>query len=454
LKNYLRLSDLVSLPPRTETERKAAVFAALAEVLRLTVPTPSYDCRRITAASEIVRARKMAAAAREAEGRAARDFGDRGGVALLDGAAYLTFLKAAFPAARRTIRVVMFFCSYQPTAKHPLAPLMDELAGAVARGVDVKVILDKDGPEDVFNSRAINRSAFRLCVDRGVPVVFSSANKVIHSKIVLIDGRHAVVGSHNWTLGSAFRYDEKSVYIESKELVRRLEAGFQILWRNGTEQAGRDRLLAEPDEDGLALRGAGVYSVDDFLQASDTPEKRQKLTATLPAARIDALRRNLRLQDLRVRTERIARQAPRRIEALERSVRDISGRARVLTFIPHGPDGSKRRFTVFSITNLRGEYRGYPLRLRPDTTGAVRVAIENRTAEQRQYSLRIQAEGERETERPLRLAAGETSVSELQLAAPADGCKRMVQLVLRTADATPARAGRLYLVLTGDAGAG
>jgi hypothetical protein len=274
---------------------------------------------------------------------------------------------------------------------------------------------------------------------------------VIHSKIVLIDGRHAVVGSHNWTLGSAFRYDEKSVYLESKDLARRLEAEFQSLWRNGTEQAGRDRLLTEPDESGLALRRAGVYSVDDFLQASATPEERRKLATTLPAERIDALRRDLLLQDLRERTERVARTAPRRIEALERSVRDIPGRARVLTFIPHGPDGAKRRFTVFSITNLQGEYRGYPLRLPPETTGAVRIAIENRSAEERQYSLRIQAEGEPETERPVRLAAGEKSEAELQVGAPADGCKRMVQLTLQTMDATQ-RMGRLYLVITGDAG--
>jgi PLD-like domain len=448
LRNYLRLIDLASPHPVTQSARKAAVFTALEEILAGIQPTPGFSPRRVTAASEIVRARKVRAVVHSAERQSARDLS---GVALLDGSQYLRFLKMALAQATESIRVVMFFMAHRPDGKHPLTPILEELHAAKQRQVDVRVILDKDGPTDVFNSRRINRAAFRFLVDHDIPVVFSTANKVIHSKVVLIDRRHVLLGSHNWTLGSMFHYDEKSVYLESPQIGVRLERQFQRLWRNPEDHAAfRDQLLATGDEADPALRQAGVYSAEDLLRSTDSPERLQKLgrDSGLPPDRVEALRREVILKDLEVRVDHIARSFPARIEALNRSVRTVPGRCRALAVIP---GASRDCHTLFTLTDEQGERRRLPFRLPPGTRATVRAGIANRTGQVQEYRLSIRLGTEPAAAHCFRLAPGEEERKEISFNAPEDGRKRVVRLALQEGDAALRRMASLYLVVTGDA---
>ncbi|MCY1044655.1 hypothetical protein OV208_25280 [Corallococcus sp. bb12-1] len=59
----------------------------------------------------------------------------------------------------------------------------------------------------------------------------------------LLDDRHLVMSSHNWTLSSFTRYDETSLYLDSEELGARLEERFRALW---TEKAEREAAAASP----------------------------------------------------------------------------------------------------------------------------------------------------------------------------------------------------------------
>ena len=96
--------------------------------------------------------------------------------------------------------------------------LVEEVLSAKDRGLDIKVILDRDRQGDVFKSRLINNNAFKALKQAGIDVVFDETGQVTHTKLVLVDDSHVIVGSHNWTTGSLGAYDDTSLYIRSKSL--------------------------------------------------------------------------------------------------------------------------------------------------------------------------------------------------------------------------------------------
>jgi hypothetical protein len=328
---------------------------------------------------------------------------------------------------------------------------MSELFAAKQRQLDVRVILDKDGPTDVFKSRRINREAYRFFVDHDIPVVFSAANKVIHSKIVLVDGRHVLLGSHNWTLGSMYNYDEKSVYVESKQLGKLIEQRFDKLWRNPEhEGAVRDELLTTIERSTDVLRKAGVYSADDFLQETASAELREELAerSQLSSSTIGALRRELTLRDLESRMKKIGRRVPQRVKTLERTTGLAPGRARVLSVIPGDSPTSR---TVFTLTDHQGARHNLPFRLAPGTATLLKAKVVNQTGRTEGYRLRIEIGNEPQTEQAFWLAPGEQTEHAITFNAPADGYKRMVRLTLHQGESKASSANSLYVVVTGDA---
>ena len=282
---------------------------------------PSGSPGRVTPASEILWRRRIDGWARRRRRRACRDVV---GAALLDGSQYPRFVIAALAEARETVRVVMFYIA-QATGgrrRHPIDSLLAELVNAVHRGVDVRVIIDKDEEGDVFNSRRINRDAFRFLVAHGIPVVFTSVNRVIHSKVVVIDHRHVIAGSHNWTAGSFFHYDDKSLYIDSEELAESVERRFNRLWRQGSSWVPvRDRILPELQPELARLQSRELVTVEDFLEASATDEQRVSLSrvAEVPLQKIERGRAKLLYLDLMERLEPLRRSIPKRITALEQA---------------------------------------------------------------------------------------------------------------------------------------
>ena len=143
--------------------------------------------------------------------------GEYSGSCLLDDTQYFYFLLQALKTAQKSIRIIMFFMAYYDAKKYPTDKIFDAIVEAKLRGVDTKIILDKDAEGEVYGSRLINTEAYNKFVEQGIDVLFDLEEKVTHSKIVVIDGKHSIIGSHNWTAGSFFAYDDKSIYIESAD---------------------------------------------------------------------------------------------------------------------------------------------------------------------------------------------------------------------------------------------
>jgi phosphatidylserine/phosphatidylglycerophosphate/cardiolipin synthase-like enzyme len=98
--------------------------------------------------------------------------------------------------------------------------IVGHLAKAVKRGVDVKVILEATGRlNDELNTQ--NRQTGKLLEEKGVKVYFDSPRTTTHTKMIVIDEKVLILGSHNLTQ-SALKYNnEISIMLSSPDLAKR-----------------------------------------------------------------------------------------------------------------------------------------------------------------------------------------------------------------------------------------
>ena len=105
------------------------------------------------------------------------------------------------------------------------AQLAKQLAQKKKRGLKIKVILNA-------SNRKTNCSSALILKRLGIPVFFvyersGRYQRLFHPKVVVIDRKYSIVGSHNISQ-SAFKYNrELSVLLESVELAEELLAYFQ-----------------------------------------------------------------------------------------------------------------------------------------------------------------------------------------------------------------------------------
>ena len=136
---------------------------------------------------------------------------------LLSGKEYLPFVKDLIDGSASEIRVLMYYFRFTNRKDSPTRSLMESLVAAVQRGVGLQVILDRDRKTDVYHSFRINRSAYQHLKSLGIPVRYDRPEQVTHSKVLLVDRRWVVTGSHNWTANSLLNYDDLSVCLDSPQ---------------------------------------------------------------------------------------------------------------------------------------------------------------------------------------------------------------------------------------------
>lgn len=152
---------------------------------------------------------------------------------LLLSGAYPQCVSELLAKASQRVRITMFYASFSDNPKADTRKLMTCLSEINKRGVDVKIILDKDAVGQFYGSRIINQKAFEFFKKNKVNVRFDEVDRVTHSKVVVVDDRYVVVGSHNWTVSSFTKYSEASVYIESSSLAQFYCQQFEDRWNLG-----------------------------------------------------------------------------------------------------------------------------------------------------------------------------------------------------------------------------
>ncbi|MFO7683749.1 MAG: phospholipase D-like domain-containing protein [Chloroflexota bacterium] len=156
-------------------------------------------------------------------------------VGVLSGLDYFRRLPALLQNVTASLDVCLFHIAL-PEPTHPTRLLLEALVAAHERGVAVRVLLDADRPEDPYRSSVINAAAQAYLSAADIPVQFDSTERLLHSKYLVADGSLVIMGSHNWSAGSYFAYDDLSLVIQSVELAQTLTARFAALWQEASER--------------------------------------------------------------------------------------------------------------------------------------------------------------------------------------------------------------------------
>ena len=137
---------------------------------------------------------------------------------------YFPEVMGLFNAATQRIRVVMYGINYSPKyAGSKVNQLVEALAAARARGVDVAVAIDLSDYNGLLNK--VNAPAKRFLADAGVAVFDDPAPTTTHAKLVVADGV-AVVGSVNWGKDALENRNETCVAIRDPAVVEAFAAYF------------------------------------------------------------------------------------------------------------------------------------------------------------------------------------------------------------------------------------
>ena len=101
--------------------------------------------------------------------------------------------------------------------------LSEALIDAVKRGVEVKVVIEKE-------SAYWRGSEYERLLQAGVDVKLDGNPYTMHHKVAIIDGKIVITGSYNWTWSAERRNDENVLILMSRSLAESYEEEFQRIW--------------------------------------------------------------------------------------------------------------------------------------------------------------------------------------------------------------------------------
>lgn len=104
----------------------------------------------------------------------------------------------------------------------PVGSLLAALVAARARGVEVRVALDRGRKFGSDEPDPKNDATAAYLAEHGIPVVWDEDGRTSHAKILLVDDAAAVIGSHNWTRSALVDNREVSALITDPAQVARI----------------------------------------------------------------------------------------------------------------------------------------------------------------------------------------------------------------------------------------
>jgi cardiolipin hydrolase len=131
-------------------------------------------------------------------------------------------LVRAIEGSQRSIDIAV----YNLTARE----LAEALHAAKARGVQIRILLDRERSET-------GGSTIRGLRLYGVPIrsLGVADQSLMHHKFAIFDERLVATGSYNWTNSAEQANYENLVVLDDPEVVKRFQEEFRRLWREAKE---------------------------------------------------------------------------------------------------------------------------------------------------------------------------------------------------------------------------
>lgn len=136
----------------------------------------------------------------------------------------------AIDEAEESIDVAMYLVVIQSTVSW----LVDKLVEAQDRGVEVRIIMDNDNDEEGADA-GDDDYALTYLTGKGLDVKLDRQEKMMHSKMLIIDGRTVIVGSTNWSDNSINNNNEANARIDDTGVAGYFERFFEAAWDDASE---------------------------------------------------------------------------------------------------------------------------------------------------------------------------------------------------------------------------
>jgi phosphatidylserine/phosphatidylglycerophosphate/cardiolipin synthase-like enzyme len=140
---------------------------------------------------------------------------------------YFPALLGCINSAREQIDMGMFLFKVTDIPDNRPAAIMQALIEARKRGVAVRICLENSGYDEGINEA--NRKVEQKLKENDIAVVLDTPRKTTHAKLIVIDRRYILVGSHNLTHAALTSNNEFSVLIDSRTLAEEAQTYLQSL---------------------------------------------------------------------------------------------------------------------------------------------------------------------------------------------------------------------------------
>jgi len=119
---------------------------------------------------------------------------------------------------------------YRGQSRNPINDLFSSLRRAAQRGVNVRLLLN----QNFYDPQADMHNRFIVQYFKGhnFQAAMGGKSTRIHSKLILIDGKTTILGSHNYSARAHKTNFETSVIIKSKQVFDFFNSDFERLWKN------------------------------------------------------------------------------------------------------------------------------------------------------------------------------------------------------------------------------
>lgn len=133
---------------------------------------------------------------------------------------YYETLTSLIQHARQRIDMTMFIFKTTSSPNNKPGLLVRELGKAAERRIKIRVILEKSGYDDKLNME--NQRVSKKLRKKGIKVIFDNPKTTTHAKLVVVDNRYCLVGSHNLTHSALAYNHELSLLVDSTTLAEEL----------------------------------------------------------------------------------------------------------------------------------------------------------------------------------------------------------------------------------------
>jgi phosphatidylserine/phosphatidylglycerophosphate/cardiolipin synthase-like enzyme len=153
-------------------------------------------------------------------------------VGMPEDAVYGQAVLETLAGAAETVNVLLSSVSLEDN------PLLPALAGAAARGVRVRALLDaSDWATEITDKHTPVLSYLR---EHGVEARFDDPEVTLHAKLLIADGRIVILGSSNWNRYALTEHRQADVLIEEPSIAAFYEDYFDVLWEGTMGNRGTE----------------------------------------------------------------------------------------------------------------------------------------------------------------------------------------------------------------------